>query len=265
MKSHTTILEENKNYWTWRAPGYSEVNKQELSSEQKERWKNCLHREIQRHFANRPRNEIHILDVGTGPGFFAILLTELGYSVTAVDLTHAMIEEARANAGPLSEKIRFLEMNAEELLFEDEKFDVIVTRNLTWNLPRPQKAYSQWVRVLKHNGLLINFDANWYAYLFDEKALKAYEQDRTNSKEAGISDFNIGEHFDVMEEIARHVPLSNIQRPQWDMQVLFELGVETESNTEIWREVWSDQEILNLSSTPMFMITGIKNTAAPGK
>lgn len=265
MKSHDTILEENKKYWTWRASGYSKVNKQELFSEQKERWKNCLQREIQGHFANRPGNEIHILDVGTGPGFFAILLTELGYSVTAVDLTHAMIEEARVNAGRLSEKIRFLEMNAEELLFEDEGFDVVVTRNLTWNLPRPKNAYAEWVRVLKPNGLLINFDANWYSYLFDEEAREAYEQDRRNSKEAGISDLNIGDRFDVMEKIARHVPLSNIRRPQWDIQVLSELGVQTESNTEIWREVWSDEEILNLSSTPMFMLAGIKNTAIPCK
>ena len=30
---------------------------------------------------------LRILDIGTGPGFFAILLTEMGHQVTAADYT----------------------------------------------------------------------------------------------------------------------------------------------------------------------------------
>ena len=45
-----TILHENKRYWSGRAPGYSEVNRLELSTDQKRRWKRCLQEEISRQF-----------------------------------------------------------------------------------------------------------------------------------------------------------------------------------------------------------------------
>ena len=42
--------------------------------------------------------------------------------------------------GKFSEQIDFQQMDAQKLNFPDEKFDVIVTRNLTWNLENPQQA-----------------------------------------------------------------------------------------------------------------------------
>lgn len=39
MVCRDPILEENKNYWTDRAPGYSEVNRLELATAQRQRWK----------------------------------------------------------------------------------------------------------------------------------------------------------------------------------------------------------------------------------
>ncbi len=76
--SRQTILEENKEYWTHRASGYSEVNKLELRTAQRQKWKDCLRAELERQFPDRPLVELRVLEVGTGPGFFAILLQELG-------------------------------------------------------------------------------------------------------------------------------------------------------------------------------------------
>ena len=132
-----TILDENKEYWTGRASGYSEVNRHELSTEQRQRWKDCLYEELTQHFSDRALTDLRVLDVGTGPGFFAILLRELGCNVTAIDLTPAMLAEAKENAGSLAAEIQFMEMNAEALHFTDKSFDVIISRNLTWNLPHP--------------------------------------------------------------------------------------------------------------------------------
>ena len=218
--SRSTILEENKEYWTGRAAGYSEVNRLELATAQRQKWKTCLREEIVRAFPGRAPEDLRVLEVGTGPGFFAILLCELGYSITAIDLTPAMLREAKENAGRLSDRITFLEMNAEALTFADESFDVVVSRNLTWNLPHPEQAYASWARVLKPGGLLLNFDANWYAFLFDASAQAAYDRDRKNSAEQGVWDQNIGENFDVMDDIARRLPLSDIRRPDWDLKLL---------------------------------------------
>ena len=256
------ILSENKAYWTGRASGYSEVNQTELGSGQRQKWRDCLQSEIARHFPAAAADSLRILEVGTGPGFFAILLAELGYDVTAIDLTPAMLAEAKKNAGALAERIRFMEMNAESLDFKDALFDVVISRNLTWNLPHPDAAYAEWARVLKPGGLLLNFDANWYAYLFDEKAQAAYAQDRVNSAAQGVGDQNVGENFDVMEDIARRVPLSRIRRPAWDLAQLRSHGLLAEADEQVWERVWSEEEKLNFSSTPLFMVRAVKEGSA---
>ena len=170
MNRFATYEEENIHYWTHRAPGYSGVNQEELATDQKRVWGRTIQERIAARFPGRKPGSIRVLDVGTGPGFFAIILARMGYQVTAVDYTASMLEEARRNAGALADKIDFLQMNAEELMFADHSFDVLVTRNVTWNLHDPEKAYSHWTRVLAPGGLLLNFDANWYRYLWDEEA-----------------------------------------------------------------------------------------------
>ena len=54
-----------------------------------------LQEEIERALSHHVAKKLHVLDIGTGPGFFAIILCELGYDVTAIDFTPAMLEEAR--------------------------------------------------------------------------------------------------------------------------------------------------------------------------
>ena len=261
MVCRETILDENREYWTGRAAGYSAVNRLELVTDQRQKWKNCLCEEITRQFPGCPAEELHVLEVGTGPGFFAILLRELGCDVTAIDLTPAMLREAKENAGALAADIRFMEMNAEALSFADNSFDAVISRNLTWNLPHPDRAYAEWVRVLKPGGLLLNFDANWYAYLFDGAAQAAYDRDRANSAAQGVWDQNVaadGEDFDVMEDIARRVPLSGIHRPAWDLEALSSLGLCCEADGQVWQRVWSEEEKLSFASTPLFLVRGKK-------
>ncbi len=257
-----SILEENRSYWTGRAPGYAEVNRGELATGQRRKWRDCLEAELAARFPGRAFSALRVLEVGTGPGFFAILLRELGCEVTAIDLTPAMLDEARQNAGALAEGIRFLEMDAQALDFPAESFDAVISRNLTWNLPEPARACAEWLRVLRPGGLLLNFDANWYAYLFDDAARTGYARDRVNSAASGVRDENIGENFDVMEDIARRVPLSGIRRPEWDLALLAGLGARAEADTEIWRRVWSEEEKLNFASTPLFLIRAVKQAEA---
>ena len=55
-------------------------------------------------------------------------------------------------------------MDAECPAFPDETFDVVVSRNLTWTLPHPERAYRQWLRILKPGGILLNYDAEHARY-----------------------------------------------------------------------------------------------------
>ena len=258
MRLFQTYEEENIHYWTNRASGYSGVNQEELSSDQKTVWRSVISRRIAARFPGRSLAQIRVLDVGTGPGFFAIILAELGYQVTAVDYTASMLEEAKRNAGALAEKIDFRQMNAEELSFPAASFDVLVTRNVTWNLPNPEKAYAQWMRVLKPGGLLLNFDANWYRYLWDEDAQAGHVQDRENLQLSDVRDETAGTDVDAMEAIARQTPLSKFHRPAWDLDVLRGLGMQAVADTQIWKQVWTKEERINNASTPMFLVEGRK-------
>lgn len=263
MNSLHHYMEENIAYWTKRAPSYSEVNQEELHTTQKKVWSRALDSRIQAQFPERKREDILVLDVGTGPGFFAIVLAELGYAVTAVDYTQAMLEQARRNAGAFAHRICFQQMNAEELSFADESFDVVVSRNLTWNLPAPERAYAQWTRVLRPGGLLLNFDANWYRYLYDAKAEVSHRSDREHVRISGAADDTAGTDVEAMEAIARKAPLSRNLRPQWDLDILRRLGMRAAADTEVWKQVWTREEWINNASTPMFLVAASR--ALPGR
>jgi len=247
------ILPKIEHYWTGRAEGYSQVNQHEQEVGQDQVWL----REIERHLPKE--KNLKILDVGTGPGFFAIFLTKAGYHVTAVDYTEAMLLEAKKNAGDLADQIEFYQMDAQNLKFPDESFDVVISRNLTWNLEEPQKAYQEWLRVLKKDGVLLNFDANWYHHLFDEEKRREYENDRKNVEILKLEDHYIGTDIDTMEEIARQMPMSKIMRPEWDLEVLRTCSVsKVYADKQVWKRVWDQVEKTNYASTPMFLVSAVK-------
>ena len=175
-----------------------------------------------------------------------------------MDYTATMLEAAKHNAGVLADRIFFYQMNAEELTFSDSSFDVLVTRNLTWNLHHPEKAYAQWTRVLKPGGLLLNYDANWYSYLHDEDARKGHLLDRENIARSDVGDETAGTDVVAMEAIALQAPLSAKRRPSWDLDVLRRLGMKAAADTEVWKQVWTREERINNASTPMFLVEARK-------
>ncbi|SDI70698.1 Methyltransferase domain-containing protein [Pseudobutyrivibrio sp. 49] len=249
------LTKENKAYWLKRAAGYSEVNREELSGVQRKNWTSFLTKEIATAFPDREPADISIIDIGAGPGFLSIILAEAGYKVTAFDFAETMIEEAKANAGDLAKQIQFVQGDAMNLDFEDGSFDVIISRNLTWNLPDPAKAYQHWTRVLRSNGLMMVFDANWYRYLIDEDKKAAYDEDRQHVAEEGYGDYNIGDDFDKMEVIAGKMPLTAKLRPQWDLEYLTELQAgQVTVQEDVGQLVYSKKELVNYKSTPLFMV-----------
>lgn len=248
-------LKKLEQYWSNRAEGYSMVNQEELAGEQRIKWLHYL----KTRFPDRSPEDISVLDIGTGPGFFAIILAEAGYRVTAVDYTEEMLKQARKNAGILADSIIWMTMDAQHLTFEDNQFDVIVTRNLTWNLDEPDRAYSEWHRVLKSGGTLLNFDANWYAYLFDEEKRCLYEKDRENVAKLNLEDQYTCTDIDTMEKLARNMPLTNILRPAWDYKVLSDLGFSSILIEEdMGDQVYSFMERINNAATPLFCVQAYK-------
>lgn len=254
-----TLKEEIHAYWTQRTEGYSEYNQQEMADARRSMWKNKLLSLLEENFPGKNPEELKVLDVGTGPGFFALLLAEAGYQVTAADVTEEMLKEAKKNTGVFAEKITWKLSDAQKLELGDCEFDAVFSRNVTWNLENPGQAYEEWVRVLKPGGLLCNFDADWYGHLYDEEKRSGYEKDRQRVEEKNLEDYYTGTDIERMEAIARQVPLSRQKRPQWDVEALKNAGLtEVSCDTEVWKQVWTEEEIANNGSTPIFLLSGKK-------
>ena len=253
------MLEEIQHYWNNRYSGYSKVNQKELEGIQRERWKKQFERLL-------PANKnLKVLDIGTGPGFFTIILEELGYTnIIGIDVSEKMLEVAKENIqkyGKKDSRIQLIQMDAQKLEFKPESFDIIVSRNLTWNLEKPQQAYSEWLRVLKPNGALFIFDANWYAFLQNESLEKEFEAKRKKAIEEKLEDYWQGEGVDEekMNWIVQQLPLTYQQRPQWDIDYFSSLeGVLVETEDNFGDLVWDYEEQLNYGATPMFCIKVVK-------
>ena len=87
-------------YWTVRAHDFGVVRRNEIHNKLSKRWSDELDRLL-------PGGKLRILDVGTGTGYFAALLAAKGHTVTGIDLTPAMIGEAKALADELDISARF--------------------------------------------------------------------------------------------------------------------------------------------------------------
>ena len=166
MQEHNnqdTILDALTSYWTDRSKSYSVQNIAEMNYWRREAWRKLI-------LSHAPQKEVlRVLDIGAGPGFFAINLALAGHEVTAVDVTEEMLQYAKSNAESYGARVDFVLHRGEFLPFKDGSFDLIVSRNVIWNLEYTEQALEEWERVLAPGGRMIYFDANWYLYLYDEE------------------------------------------------------------------------------------------------
>ncbi len=245
------LLDRIQIYWNKRAASYSEGL---FSDESIRRWRSALR-------DNLPKCHVRkVLDIGTGPGFFASVLSMEGYEVTAVDYSTGMLEQAMDNADDHGAVVRFMQMDAQDLNFPDNTFDAVVSRNLTWNLEDPAMAYAEWLRVLRPGGILLNFDSSWYEYLYNGDMAEKYREDRIKTLESGLVDGSISySESPVMEEISKELIFSRYHRPQADLTILDKLDKKSvEVDETAWKTLWDPEEKIMYASTPMFMIKVIK-------
>ena len=245
------LLDRIQVYWNKRAASYSEGL---FTDEVIGRWRKALR-------DNLPKCRVRkVLDIGTGPGFFASVLSMEGYEVTAVDYSPGMLEQARENADNHGAVVRFMQMDAQDLDFPDNTFDAVVSRNLTWNLEDPAMAYAEWLRVLRPGGILLNFDSSWYEYLYNETMAEKYKEDRINTVNSGLIDGSISySDSPVMEEISKELIFSRYHRPQADLTILEKLNPRSvEVDEAVWKALWDPEEKIMYASTPMFLIKVIK-------
>ncbi len=102
-------------------------------------------------------SDTKILEIGTSTGFTAIELAKRTNSnITSIDINKESIKIAknRAKEHGVSDAINFLVADAMNLPFLDEEFDIVFSGNIISYIPDREQALSEYMRVLKTNGVL---------------------------------------------------------------------------------------------------------------
>ena len=90
-----------------------------------------------------------VLDVAAGTGNFALLAAAEGASVVASDLTPHLIERGKQRTEEGGVTIEWVEADAEELPFEDARFDCTASVFGAMFAPRPERVARELFRVTR--------------------------------------------------------------------------------------------------------------------
>ena len=94
-----------------------------------------------------------VLDVGAGTGAISLLLAELGFEVTALDLSPAMLARAEEKAERRRLSVRTVIGPGDRP--PDGPFDAVVERHMLWTAPDPVAALRAWREVA---GRLVSYE-----------------------------------------------------------------------------------------------------------
>lgn len=180
-----------------------------------------------------------VLEVGTASGYFANILSLAGYEVTAVDLSPSMIKEAKKVSTDLGLSIDYHVMDAQNLDFSENQFDLIFTRLMTWTTPDVKKFYTGSFNVLQSGGTFVNFDGDFGKISFSQEGHEKYPADIMEQANTIKSKLDISKH----------------NRPERDVELLEKVGFE-----RITIDYEAQNRILkNLNNdSSLFQITAVK-------
>jgi ubiquinone/menaquinone biosynthesis C-methylase UbiE len=171
VMSNYSLRDEIREYWSARAATFdTQVGHEIFSEEERHAW----HELFLRHLGAGAGRKA--LDLASGTGVISHLLHDLGFDVTGLDWSEAMLNQARAKAKKRGSNIRFVMGDAERTLEKPESYDVIVTRHLVWTLVDPKAAFREWHNLLKSGGRLLVVDGDFVSDTFAKRLIRFIER-----------------------------------------------------------------------------------------
>jgi len=115
-------------------------------------------------YVNLKENQ-NYLEVGCGNGAVSKHIAKrYGLNVTGTDVDPEMIQFAKKNIDDISH-IRFLEMDATEMHFEDNRFDIVLSFGVMHHISNWEKVLEEISRVLKPQGFFIFSDLAYSRFI----------------------------------------------------------------------------------------------------
>lgn len=97
----------------------------------------------------------HILEVGVGTGINALLYPR-DCRITGIDLSESMLDKARARiARKEARNVRLLQMDAQDLRFPDNTFDIVYAPYVISVVPDPVRVAREMMRVCRPGGRIV--------------------------------------------------------------------------------------------------------------
>jgi SAM-dependent methyltransferase len=112
---------------------------------------------VEKLLGRRPGPFGRSLEIGSGTGYFTLNLMQAGVIRSAVctDVSPGMLDTLRGNAERLGLEVETAVADAASLPFEDGSFDLVLGHAVLHHLPDVERAFAEFLRVLKPGGVLL--------------------------------------------------------------------------------------------------------------
>lgn len=165
-----------------------------------------------------------VLDAAAGTGILSLAVSPHVKSVTAVDITEAMLQEGRRTAAEKGvTNVMFAPGSVYSL--KDEEYDIVMSRLALHHLTRPREAIKQMVKAVKKGGTVAIIDVvssvpetaeayNKFERLRDSSHVRALAEDElcTVMRECGLCDVR-SEARDVVNRLEAWMDLTETPKP----------------------------------------------------
>jgi ubiquinone/menaquinone biosynthesis C-methylase UbiE len=164
-----------------------------------------------------PPAPARVLDVGAGTGAIALLVAELGYDVTALDLSDRMLARAEAKAAERGMEVSFVVGPADDP--PPGPFDAVVERHVLWTMPDPFATLRAWREVVRPGGRLVVFEAIFGG---DDVVSRARRLAAQGVKRAlGVPESH---HAPYPEDVIASLPFSRLTSPAPVVAAAYQAG-----------------------------------------